>query len=510
MTSRAIFDAIDEAYEKGYNHIIFPKINFYCNPLNYTYFIPTGMTVEFPKGSKFFMKPSQRALNGYTFFTIGWPTWGGGGYFYDIPKEKAYAEKNEKTGKITGYYIDDVHLIIDQYYGEFYSENLTIQEVARDAHKYGFGCVFVDFGKFTRYSSVELHSANCTSGMFMTMGGKTYLNEIRGSNSVGIPYLNFTKGRLNDKGELDSNANRWFTTNNFFEIGKRVDDTDIYENYVLTNIISTSTETEYHGITTSTQHLYDIAWYDENKKFLKIDRWRYVDENYIRGEGAKFYKISIHQTNKPDSKDCIDGKTYIYFMPAGSSHFCEIRNTNLYHSADGLVSITGETNSCWIHNNYIYNDGYLFGWSLDLENGWCGIRGTIIENNIIRKYCFSHNQQIHYSGPDSGNLALSGGFNTFLINNYIGSINQHIFNVANTHLIHNTIGSLLGVYNSTEKKFYEIRSKIYSHIYNNVIGYNNLNNIDNAQNGKNYYHDNFYDSQVASLNWIDYMFKGHI
>ena len=62
------------------------------------------------------------------------------------------------------------------------------------------------------------------------------------------------------------------------------------------------------------------------------------------------------------------------------------KNTNLYHSADGLVSVVGETNSCWIHNNYIFNDGYLYGWSLDLEDGWNGMRGTILENNIIRKY----------------------------------------------------------------------------------------------------------------------------
>ena len=506
MTSRAIFDAIDEAYEQGYNHIIFPKMNFYCNPLNYTYYIPTGMTVEFPEGSKFFMKPSKRALSGYRYFSIGWSTWEQG-YFYNIPKEKAYAERNEKTGNITGYYIDDVHLIIDKYYGEFYDEKLTIPEIAKEAKKYAFGCLFVSFGKFTRYSSVELHTANCTAGEFMGMGGSTFSNEISGNDPIGISYLNFTKGRLNEKGELDPSANRWFTTNKFFEIGKRFDGTDFYENYVLTNILSSSTITSYHSITASTQHLYDIAWYDGNKKFLKIDRWRYVDENYVRGEGAKFYKISIHQTNKPEMKDCFNNKTYIYFMPAGSTHFCEIRNTNLYHSADGLVSITGETNSCWIHNNYLYNDGYLYGWALDLEDGWCGMRGTILENNIIRKFAFSVSQNISYSGPDSGNLALSGGFNTFVINNYIGALYQANYNTANTHILHNTIGALFGHFNRTDSKFYELRSKIYAHVYNNVIGLNNANNLDNSQNGRIYNYGNYYDSEVDRLTWVDKTFK---
>ena len=505
MTSQAIFDAIDEAYEEGYNHVIFPKMNFYCHPLDHSYYIPTGMTVEFPEGSKFFMKSSERSLKGgYTFFSIGWRTWEKG-YFYNIPKEKAYAEKNEKTGNITGYYIDDVHLIIDKYYGEYYKEKLTIQEIAKEANKYAFGCVFVSFGKFARYSSVELHTANCTAGEFMRMGGSTFANEIKGV--IGIPYFNFTKGRLNDKGQLDSSASKWFTTNGYFEIGYRFDGTDFYENYVLTNILSSSTLTSYHSITASTQHLYDIAWYDENKKFLKIDRWRYVDENYVRGQGAKFYKISIHQTNQPEMKDCFDNKTYIYFMPAGSSHFCEIRNTNLYHSADGLVSITGETNSCWIHNNYLYNDGYLYGWALDLEDGWCGIRGTILENNIIRKYVFSNKKNISYSGPDSGNLCLSGGFNTFVISNYIGSLNQANYNTANTHILHNTIGALFGHFNRTDSKFYELRAKIFAHVYNNVIGYNNANNHDNTTNGKVYNYGNYYDSKVDTLGWVDSTFK---
>lgn len=85
----------------------------------------------------------------------------------------------------------------------------------------------------------------------------------------------------------------------------------------------------YHTISASSLHLYDIDWYDENKKFLKIDRWRFVDENDIRGERAKFYKISIHQINPPRKQDFANNITYICFMPAGCSYFCEIKNTNI-------------------------------------------------------------------------------------------------------------------------------------------------------------------------------------
>ena len=113
-----------------------------------------------------------------------------------------------------------------------------------------------------------------------------------------------------------------------------------------------------------------------------------------------------------------------------------------------------------------------------------------------------------YTRPDTGNLYLSGGFNTFVINNYIGSLIQGNYNTANTHIIHNTIGALFGSFNRTDQKFYELRSKIFTHVYNNVIGLNNYNNHDNSQNGKNYLYDNYYDSIVDTLKWVDYKFKG--
>ena len=192
-------------------------------------------------------------------------------------------------------------------------------------------------------------------------------------------------------------------------------------------------------------------------------------------------------------------------MPAGSSHFCEIKNTNLYHSADGLVSIIGETNNCWIHDNYLYNDGYLYGWALDLENGRCGMRGTIIENNVIRKFQFDKKSKTFYTYIDTGYLCLSGGFNTFVINNYVGAIVQNEL-TSNTHIIHNTIGCIFGSFK--DKKFYEMKTKIFTHVYNNVIGYNNSDYLDNTKNGKVYLYDNYYDSMVNQLSWIDYMFSG--
>ena len=105
VTTQAIHDAIDEAFKDGYNYVVFPKIDFIVSPIAKRCYIPTGMTVEFPKGSRIFIKPKENAEYRSVFFGFGWQTWEGG-CFHTIPKERATVERNPKTGNITGYYID--------------------------------------------------------------------------------------------------------------------------------------------------------------------------------------------------------------------------------------------------------------------------------------------------------------------------------------------------------------------------------------------------------------------
>ena len=114
-------------------------------------------------------------------------------------------------------------------------------------------------------------------------------------------------------------------------------------------------------------------------------------------------------------------------------------------------------------------DGLLSGacWSLDLEDGWAGMRGTVIERNIFRKYAYSQKAG-EYRGPDSGILALSSGYNTFVISNYLGAIAQSNYNVANTHIINNVIHSTYSSFTSGKPN--EIRPKIYAHMYYNILG----------------------------------------
>ena len=468
MTTRAIQDAISETHAAGYNHVVFPQINFYAKPIDTECYIPSGMTVEFPEGSAFYMMPSEQAkTDGYTYFRMGWGWWS-----CAVPTDRATA-KTDENGKLLGYYCRDAHLIIDQYYGEFYKEDATMNELSVGANEYAWGCVLLSFGKRAEYCSVEIREANCPTGFFITMGGKGN-NELVNAAGGTIAADKFVSGWLDDTGTIVENGN-WISTPDFYTVSPGASNgMDTLHEYYMG-------EWE-HNVITSTQRLYDILWFDENYELIQANRWQYVDEGYSnKPDGAKYFKISMQQSALPTGTDF-----YIGLYPDESSRFCEIKNTNIINGADGLASVVGATEACWIHDNYVSGDGLLSGacWSLDLEDGWQGMRGTVIERNIFRKYAYSQSHG-EYRGPDSGILALSSGYNTFVVSNYLGSIAQSNYNVANTHVINNVVHSMYSGFTSGKPN--EIRTKNFAHVYYNIMGQNS-NAI--SANGVVYYYGN--------------------
>lgn len=466
MTTNAIYDAISEAYADGYNHVIFPEIDFYAVPIETEFYIPSGMTVEFPEGSVFHMMPSEKAKNeGYVYFRMGWGWWS-----CAIPTEKASVEK-DKNGNVLAYYCRNAHLIIDKYYGEFYEENATMSELYSAANQYQWGCNLLSIGKRAEFCSVEVREANCPTGFFITMGGKGNSELVNGAQG-SIAANEFVSGWLNDNGELVENSN-WISTNDFYLVSKAANGMDTLHEYYIGDWE--------HNLVTATQRLYDILWYDESYNLLGVNRWQYIDEGYSnKPENAAYFKLSIQQSELPAGTD-----EYVRICPDESSRFCEIKNTNVINSAVGLASVIGATEACWIHDNYVSGDGFMYGGcrSLDLEDGWAGMRGTIIERNIFKKYGFSGSSD--YRGPDTGVLALASGYNTFIISNYLGAIHQSNENVANTHIINNVIDVLFSTF--TDGSANDIRPKIYAHTYYNVLG-KKSNEI--SSNGVNYYYEN--------------------
>ena len=466
MTTRAIYDAITEAYEDGYNHVIFPEINFYAVPTETEFYIPSGMTVEFPEGSAFHMMPSEKAkTEGYVYFRMGWGWWS-----CAIPTETASVEKDD-NGNILAYYCRNSHLIIDKYYGEFYEEDATMSELYSAANQYQWDCNLLSIGKRAEFCSVEVREANCPTGFFITMGGKGNSELVNGGQG-SIAANEFVSGWLNDNGELVENSN-WISTNDFYLVSKAANGMDTLHEYYIGDWE--------HNLVTATQRLYDILWYDEGYNLLGINRWQYIDEGYSnKPKNAVYFKLSIQQSELPTGTN-----EYVRICPDESSRFCEIKNTNVINGATGLASVVGATEACWIHDNYVSGDGMMYGASrsLDLEDGWAGMRGTIIERNIFKKYAYSGSSD--YRGPDTGILSLASGYNTFIISNYLGAIHQSNYNVANTHIINNVVDTLLSTF--TNGSANDIRPKIYAHTYYNILG-GKSNEI--SSNGVNYYYGN--------------------
>ena len=466
MTTNAIYDAITEAYEDGYNHIIFPEIDFYAEPTETEYYIPSGMTVEFPEGSTFHMMPTEKAkTDSYVFFRMGWGWWS-----CDIPTEKASVEKDE-NGNILAYYCRDAHLIIDKYYGEFYKEDATMSELCSGAQEYQWNCNLLSIGKRAEFCSVEVREANCPTGFFILMGGKGNSELVNGEQG-SIAANEFVSGRLNDSGDLVEDSD-WISTNNFYSVSKAANGMDTMHEYYIGNWE--------HALVDATHRLYDILWYDEDYNLLDVCRWQYVDEGYSnKPENAVYFKLSIQQSELPAGTD-----EYVRICPDESSRFCEIKNTNIINSAVGLASVVGATEACWIHDNYVAGDGMLYGASrsLDLEDGWAGMRGTIIERNIFKKYAYSGSSE--YRGPDTGVLAISSGYNTFVVSNYLGAIQQSNYNAANTHIINNVVHTMFSTFSGGKPN--DIRTKINGHTYYNILGQSS-NTV--STNGVNYWYEN--------------------
>ena len=466
MTTNAIYDAISEAYVDGYNHVIFPEIDFYAVPTETEFYIPSGMTVEFPEGSAFHMMPSEKAkTEGYVYFRMGWGWWS-----CAIPTETASVEKDD-NGNILAYYCRNSHLIIDKYYGEFYEEDATMNELYSEAQQYHWNCNLLSIGKRAEFCSVEVREANCPTGFFIAMGGKGNSELVNGQQG-SVAANEFVSGWLNDNGELVENSN-WISTNDFYLVSKAANGMDTLHEYYIGNWE--------HNLVVATQHLYDILWYDGEYNLIGANRWQYVDEGYSnKPEDAVYFKLSIQQSELPTGTN-----EYVRICPDESSRFCEIKNTNVINGSAGLASVVGATEACWIHDNYVSGDGLLYGLgrSLVLEDGWAGMRGTIIERNIFNKYAYSGSSE--YRGPDTGVLALSSGYNTFIISNYVGALHQSNYNVANTHIINNVVHTLCSTFDNGNAN--DIRPKIYAHTYYNILGQKS-NEI--SSNGVNYYYGN--------------------
>lgn len=384
-TLKAIFAAIDYAKDNGYNHVVFPKMKFYASA--YTtglhYYVPSNMTIEFPKGSVLYMQYPKKLPGGvsasdetkceFHIFEFGVPG-------------------NDYTGKC-----ENSHLIIDKYFGERYKDSKSKKKINED--KFIEEYRFVEFGRKAVNCSVQINSANYTAGYFITADGTSA--DLNTKDGV-IQYGDMTKGLINLNGSLKKDKN-WISTKKFIKVPQQFKE----DGYFMSAGNQAGHYGRYWYWSNANAQLYHIYWFNKDKKVIQVDQWQGVGEYYDIPADAYYYKMSFQQKTLPKPpKGCKKSTPWMTMHDCGAAKDCEIKNTNIYHSATGLFSIVGETDGLYIHNNYVPKNGEKPADARlgDFEDGWLAMRHSVLANNVM----------------DKGEYA-SGGANNYMHSNYFGN-----------------------------------------------------------------------------------------
>lgn len=384
-TLKAIFGAITFAKKNGYNYVIFPKIKFYasayCTGLHY--YVPSDMTIEFPEGAELHMMFPTNLPNGVS--------------ASDATKCEFHIFEFGVPGNDYTNRCENSHLIIDTYYGERYEEYKSTGKVNED--KYIEEYRFAEFGRKAYNCSVQITNANYAAGYFITADGTS--SDVNSKDGV-ITYGDMVKGHLDKKGKLVKSAN-WISTKKLIKIPAQIKKDGYF--------MSAGSQANHYGRywywNNASAQLYDIYWYNSSKKLIQVDKWQGTGEYYTIPAKAAYYKISFQQSELPKvPAGSTKSTAWMTMHDCGAARDCEIKHTNLYHSATGLFSVVGETDGLFIHNNYVPANGEKPADARlgDFEDGWLVMRHSVLANNVL----------------DKGEYA-SGGFNNFMHTNYFGN-----------------------------------------------------------------------------------------
>ena len=162
------------------------------------------------------------------------------------------------------------YLKIHTYFGERYEEYKETGKVNED--KYIEEYRFVEFGRKAYNCSVQITNANYAAGYFITADGTS--SDVNSKEGV-ITYGDMIKGHLNSKGKLERNSN-WICTKRLIKIPSKIKKDGYF--------MSAGSKGKHYGRhwywNNASAQLYDIYWYDNSKKLIKINRWLGVGEYY--------------------------------------------------------------------------------------------------------------------------------------------------------------------------------------------------------------------------------------
>ena len=371
----AIYDAITEAKNNGYTHILFPYA-VYASAIEKDmpfYYIPSNMTVEF---NELHMVWQEYMAKNHEFHI----------FEFGVPRND-YENVCENS-----------NLIVHQYYGERYDEFVEKGSVTEG--NYIEEIRFAEFGRKAYNCSIQVEDAQYPAGYFVTVDG---ISADPNKTDGVITYGNMVSGRLDDAGNVTADGN-WISTSDFVKVPTAIKKDGYF--------ISAHGQDSYAGKYQRgcTARLMDMQWYDADHNLIETERFLGTVEYYDIPENAEYFKLSLQQSTLPSPGSSESASSpWISMHDDGSAKFCELKNTNVSKSATGMFSVVGECGGLWIHDNHIAENGTKPGDERtgDFENGWMMMRHSVVSRNVMSGSSFT--------------AYASGGVGTVLHTNYFGN-----------------------------------------------------------------------------------------
>lgn len=140
--------------------------------------------------------------------------------------------------------------------------------------------------------------------------------------------------------------------------------------------------TEFGNYNNAPSIIYDIAYYDKDKKFIKKESCHAQFFAYYRPKNAKYCRIVFHTEQLP--KNGTEGYYTGYCVKIGHvkrGYKCTIKNNVLHNATHVNLVLCGEQR-CVIEENYFYQDGDI-GCDIDWEDFFQAKSCDIVRDNVF-------------------------------------------------------------------------------------------------------------------------------
>ena len=135
----------------------------------------------------------------------------------------------------------------------------------------------------------------------------------------------------------------------------------------------------------------DIAFYNENREFIELDKDLMFYRKYYYPENAKYFRLSVWQDTEPTNTNARDD-VCIMRMMGGTNGFTDrlatiedlwIDNVACNEHASGGLSIVGICQDVHINRMKAIGNGWKNGWAFDIEDSWNSSIGVVISHSYF-------------------------------------------------------------------------------------------------------------------------------